>query len=64
MEEGKERRWMSRWKDKKMAGRKKRNEGGKMYKLDGRKKRGMGGMKDGFIGGRRRGWREAARKDE
>ena len=39
---------MSRWKDKKMAGRKKRNEGGKMYKLDGRKKRGMGGMKDGF----------------
>lgn len=37
MEEGKERKWKSRWKGEKMNGREKSKEGGNMYKTDGRK---------------------------
>lgn len=37
MEEGKERKWKSRWKGEKMNGREKSKEGGEMYKTDGSK---------------------------
>lgn len=40
MEEGKERRWKSRWKGEKMNRREKSKEGGKMHKIDGRKEEG------------------------